>query len=142
MSNEQNKAIPQKLFIAMETNDQAALRELLAPNFMAYHYGSPDPINREELLQALSMYSVAFTDQEYTVKDQLAEGDRVTTRTTWEGTHSGEFMGLSPTGKRISASGIAISRIENGRIVERWIEIDQLGMLQQLGLVPSPQDAG
>lgn len=139
MTSEQNKAIPRQLFQAMETNDQGALKEVFAPNLKAHHYGSPDPLSREELLQALTMYAAAFTDQKYTVKDQLAEGDRVTTRTTWEGTHSGEFMGLPPTGKRISASGIAISRIENGRIVERWIEIDQLGMLQQLGLVPLPQ---
>jgi steroid delta-isomerase-like uncharacterized protein len=136
MTSEQMKAIPRRFFKAMETNDQTVLKEVLAPNFKAYHFGSPEPISREELLQALLMYEEAFSDQKYTIIDQVAEGDRVTTRTTWEATHSGEYQGLPPTGKRVLVSGIAISRIEDGQIVERWLEVDRLGWMQQLGLVP------
>jgi steroid delta-isomerase-like uncharacterized protein len=142
MTNEQNKAIPRRFFKAMETNDQTAMKELLAPYFKAYHFGSPDPISREELLMALSMYEGAFSNQKYTIIDQVAEGDRVTTRTTWEATHSGEYEGLPPTGKRVLVSGIAVSRIKDGQIVERWLEVDRLGWLQQLGLVPLPQPSG
>ena len=142
MTSEQHKAIPRSFFKAMETNDQSALLEILAPNFKAYQFGSSSPISREELLQALNMYEAAFTDQKYTIMDQIAEGDRVTTRVTWEATHSGVYEGLSPTGKRVLISGIAISRIENGQIVERWLEIDRLGWLQQLGIVPPPQPSG
>lgn len=142
MSSEQDKAIPRRFFAAFEINDQAALKEVLAPNFKAYHFGSPEPIRREDLLQSITMVHVAFSDQRYTIVDQVAEGDRVTTRTTWEATHSGEYQGLPPTGKRVLVSGIAISRIENGQIVERWLEIDRLGWMQQLGLVPSPQASG
>jgi steroid delta-isomerase-like uncharacterized protein len=138
MSAEQNKAIPRRFFKAMETNDQTALKEILATNFKAYHFGSPEPIRREELLQALSMYGEAFSDQKYTIIDQVAEGDRVTTRTTWEATHSGDYQGLPPTSKRILVSGIAISRIEDGKIAERWLEVDRMGWLQQLGLIPPP----
>jgi steroid delta-isomerase-like uncharacterized protein len=142
MTNEQNKAIPRRFFKAMETNDQATIREVLAPNFKAYHFGSPDPIGREDLLQALNMYKGAFSDQKYTIIDQVAEGNRVTTRTTWEATHSGDYESLPATGKRVLVSGIAISRIEDGRIVERWLEIDRLGWLQQLGIVPLAEPAG
>lgn len=138
MTTEQNKAVPRRFFKAMETNDQNALKELLAPNFKACHFGSPEPIHREDLLQVLAMYEGAFSDQKYTIIDQVAEGDRVTTRTTWEATHSGEFEGLPPTGKRVLISGIAISRVKDGQIFERWLEMDRLGMLQQLGLVPPP----
>jgi steroid delta-isomerase-like uncharacterized protein len=138
MTTEQNKAIPRRFFKAMENNDQTTLKELLAPNFKAYHFGSTEPILREDLLQVLTMYEGAFSDQKYTIIDQVAEGDKVTTRTTWEATHSGEYQGLPPSGKRVLVSGIAVSRIEGGRIVERWLEVDRLGWMQQLGLVPAP----
>ena len=74
MTSEQNKAIPRRFFKAMESNDQAAMKELLAPDFKAYHFGSPEPISREDLLQALNMYEGAFSDQKYTIIDQVAEG--------------------------------------------------------------------
>lgn len=138
MPTGQNKAIPRRFFKAMEANDQIALKELLAPNFKAYQSGSPEIIGREDLLQVLNMYQGAFSNQIYTIIDQVAEGDLVATRATWEATHSGEFQGLPPTGKRVLVSGIAISRIEDGQIVERWLEMDRLVMLQQLGLVPPP----
>ncbi len=142
MTTEELKAVPRRFFKAMETNDHAALMEILAPNFKFYQFGTSEPISREKLMQALTMYKSAFTDQKYTIIDQIAEGDKVTTRTTWEATHSGEYEGLAPTGKQVLISGIAISRIENGQIVERWLEIDRLGWLQQLGIVPPPQPSG
>lgn len=136
MNLEQNKTIPRRFFKAMETDDKTTITQLLAPNFKAYHSGSMIPIHREELLNVISVLKEAFTDQKYTIVDQIAEGDKVTTRTTWEATHSGEFQGLPATGKRILISGIAISRIKDGQIVERWLETNQLGLLQQLGLAP------
>lgn len=139
MTSEQIKAIPRQFFKALETNDQAALKEVLAPNLKAYHSGAPEPIRREELLQSIAMYHAAFSDQKYTIIDQIAEGDRVATRASWEATHSSEYQGLPPTGKRVLVTAVAISRIEDARIVERWLEMDQMGLLQQLGLVPPPQ---
>jgi len=136
MTNEQNKAIPRRFFKAMETNDQAAMMELLAPNFKQYPFGSSEPMSREVLLQTIAQYKEAFSDQKYTIIDQVAEGDKVTTRTTWEATHTGDYQGLPATGKRVLVGGIAISRIQNGKIVERWLSMDQMGMLRQLGLVP------
>ena len=138
MTSEQNKAIPRSFFKAFQTNDEAAMKEVLAPDFVGNHAGSPDPMNREALLQTIGMFSAAFSDQEYTIEDQIAEGDRVATRVTWRATHSGDFQGLAPTGKRIEMSGIAIERIKDGRIVERWLNHDQMGLMQQLGLVPPP----
>lgn len=138
MKTEDNKAIPRRFFKAFEANDRATLKEVLAPDFVAHHSGNPKPIGREELLQLIDTYKAAFSDQEYTIKDQIAEGDKVVTRTTWRATHSGEFQGLPATGKRIEIGGISVARIENGQIAERWVLIDQLSMMQQLGLVPPP----
>ncbi len=85
------------------------------------------------------MISAAFSNNHYTIEDQIAEGDRVATRVTWRATHSGDFQGHPPTGKQIEVSGIAIERRKDGKIVERWLNYDQLGVMQQLGLVPPPQ---
>ena len=75
----------------------------------------------------------------YTVEDVIAEGDRVVVRWTHAGTHSGSFLGIPPTGRSFDMAGIDIYRIENDRMAEHWHVVDQLTMLQQLGLVPSPE---
>jgi len=70
------------------------------------------------------------------IDEQLAEGDLVASRWTGRGTHQGELMGIPPTGKQVTVSGITISRVKNGKVVEEWSNWDTLGMLQQLGVVP------
>jgi predicted ester cyclase len=82
------------------------------------------------------MFSTAFSEIHYTVEDQVAEGDKVATRVTLRATHSGDFQGLPPTGKQIAVSGLTLERIRDGKIVERRVSFDQMGMMQQLGLVP------
>jgi predicted ester cyclase len=71
------------------------------------------------------------------VEDVLAEGDKLVTRWSARGTHNGEMVGIPPTGKQISVSGIAIDRFENGQSVEHWEVFDQVGLMQQLGVIPS-----
>jgi steroid delta-isomerase-like uncharacterized protein len=71
------------------------------------------------------------------IEDQVAEGDKVVTRWTATGTHKGELMGIPPSGKKVRVTGIAIDRLEDGKIVESWSSFDQLGMLQQIGAIPS-----
>jgi steroid delta-isomerase-like uncharacterized protein len=140
MTSEQNKAVARRFFEALGANDQATLKELLAPDFVAHHSATPGPLSREALLQGISMISAAFSDNHYTIEDQIAEGDRVATRVTWRAIHSGDFQGLSPTGKQVVVSGIAVERHKDGKIVERWVNHDQLGLIQQIGIVP-PQPA-
>jgi predicted ester cyclase len=76
---------------------------------------------------------------DFEVQDLIAEGDWVTARTIWRGTHSGEFQGVPPTGKQMAISAFIVERIRDGKMVEHWGLFDQLGMMQQLGLVPPPQ---
>ena len=81
------------------------------------------------------MYRQAFPDFRFTVEDQLAEGDRVATRWTWQGTHSGEFMGAAPTGKEVKITGMTIHWLRNGKIQEGWFNWDFLVELRQIGVV-------
>ena len=142
MSAEQNKAIVRRFFEAFGANDQAALKEVLAPDLVAYSHGTPDPQNRDMHLQGIHMWNAAFGDTHFTVEDQIAEGDKVATRVTMRAIHNrGDFQGLPPSGKQIETSGVTFERIKDGKIVERTVNSDWLGMMQQLGLVPPPQPA-
>jgi predicted ester cyclase len=77
----------------------------------------------------------------FTVEDIIAEGDKVVARLTARGTQQGEFMGIPPTGKRATVTAIDINRMVGGKSVEHWLEMDTLGLLQQLGVVPMPGQA-
>jgi steroid delta-isomerase-like uncharacterized protein len=84
----------------------------------------------------------AFPDYQYTVEDEITEGDRVVHRWTVRGMHEGEFQGMPPSGKQIEMTGITIFRIANGKLIEGWTNKDVLGMLQQLGAVPARDKLG
>ena len=80
----------------------------------------------------------AFSDFRHTIEDQVAEGDKVVTSIRGYGTHTGEFLGIAPTGKEVSMRGIAIHRIANGKLAEHWGRVDNVGLLIQLGAIPAP----
>lgn len=137
--SEQNKAIVRRFWKAFEANDQATLNEVLAYDLVAQVPGGHDPQNREMHLQGISMFNTAFSDRHFTVEELIAEGNLVATRTTLQGIHSGNFHGQPPTGKQITATGLTIERVEDGKIVERWFSFDVTRVLQELGLViPAP----
>jgi steroid delta-isomerase-like uncharacterized protein len=132
--------------IARRTSDELYSRgnldvvdEIYAPNAVAHDPNSPEEIRGPEAIKQLaSMFRSAFPDMQVTVEDQIAEGDKVVTRYTVRGTHQGELMGIPPTGNRMEQiTGIYMSRISGGKIVEEWYNYDALGMMQQLGLVPA-----
>ena len=85
-----------------------------------------------------TMYRTAFPDLHFTVEDQIAEGDMVANRVTARGTHQGEFMGIAPTGKQVTVTGITIDRIAGDKLEESWASWDFLGLMQQLGAIPEP----
>jgi steroid delta-isomerase-like uncharacterized protein len=91
----------------------------------------------EALKQFVASVYAAVPDIRFTIEDQVAEGDKLVTRWSCTGTHQGEFMGLAPTGKQVTTSGVTISRIVEGKFVEVRQETDALGLLQQLGAVPA-----
>lgn len=142
MSSEQNKAVVRRFFEGFEAGDEAAMKAVLAPDLVAYTHGAPGPQTREEMLQGIRMWNATFSDTRFEILEQIAEGDSVATRMIFRSTHSkAEFQGLSPTGKQIEMDGVTIERVKDGKIVERRVVSDWLGMMQQLGLVPPPQPA-
>jgi steroid delta-isomerase-like uncharacterized protein len=119
-----------------QTGDDGPMAALFAPDFVN-HIPSM-PANRDELLQALAGFRAAFPDLRVTLEDAFACGDKVADRMTWTATQTGPLMGMPPSGKRVSVGETHIARIAGGKIVERWGHWDALGMLQQVGAVPSP----
>jgi predicted ester cyclase len=91
--------------------------------------------------RCISVYRAAFPDARITVEKQLAEGDLVATRWIGRGTHEGELMGIQPTGKQVTVSGLTISRLEGDKIVEEFQNWDTFGTMQQLGAVPEMANA-
>jgi predicted ester cyclase len=109
--------------------------ETLSKGNMAYVDEIAEGAMAESLKRGATGLRSAFTDMHDQVQDQLAEGEKVVTRFTGGGVHRGVFMGVAPTGKTVTWTGISIDRFEAGKIVERWTEINILGVLQQLGAV-------
>jgi len=119
----------------------AFLDENFAPNWVNHH-GPAGPETLEEFKQRELKTFAAFPDLHITVEDVVAEGDMVTARWTLRGTHKGEFMGIAPTSKQVTIVGTGYIRLEGGKMVEDWTLHDALGMMQQLGVVPPPGQAG
>jgi len=112
--------------------------ELCGPDYVGHVSGTPGPVQgREALKQLTASYFAAF-DVDDTPEFLVAEGDMVVMRDTYRFKHKGEFQGIPATGKEASITGIDIYRIADGKIVEQWVEGDLLGLLQQLGVLPTP----
>ena len=138
---EQNKELVKREWEAWNKGDFEAFKELLAPDYAYYlPSGSTKPRSREEVIEIGKMLHNAFPDITFSIEGLIAEGDRVTVRFIYRGTHKGEFEGIPATGNEFEGSGISISRIENGKVVEQRKEIDALGMLQQLGMELKPKE--
>lgn len=109
--------------------------EVIATDFVAHTPASSDDLNGPEgVKQYFTSLHQAFPDIQFSVEDQVAEGDRVVARWIARGTHKGDFNGIPPTGKSITVSGITINRFADGAVVEGWMSLDELGLLQQLGV--------
>jgi steroid delta-isomerase-like uncharacterized protein len=139
-SEGENKAISRRADEELFNRGNLAVAEkLFAPDFV-YHDPAGEELSGPEDVKAYAaMLRAAFPDLHQTIEDQIAEGDKVAYRWTARGTHDGELMGIAPTGKRVEFTGIAVARLANGKIEEIWENYDALGMIRQLGVVPSPE---
>ena len=136
MSTEENKALLRRLFEEVWNQGKlGTVDELLATDYVL---NDPAQMVRgpEGFKAYVSAFRAAFPDMKATIEDQIAEDDRVVMRFTVHATHKGEFQGIPPTGKQVILSGIDIQRIVGGKIVENWVNLDALGLLQQLGVLP------
>ena len=136
---EANKEIARRILEGLFGEGRLELAdELVAPDALGHDPALPEPTRGPEgLKQAVAGYRGGFPDLTFRTEAQIAEGDLVTTRWTAVGTNTGEFWGAPPTGKQATVTGITIDRIVDGRIAESWTNGDALGLLQQLGMVPT-----
>ena len=138
--SEENKAIVRRQEEELFTQGNLdAADEIYAPNYVGHDPSNPEDIRGlEAAKQAAADYREAFPDLQVIIEDLIAEGDKVAARVRFSGTHQGELDGIAPTGRRVDCTGIVISRIEGGKIAEDWANFDDLGMMQQLGVIPKP----
>ena len=141
MSVEQNKEITRRLVEEVfNRGNLGVVDEIMAPNFVEHEELPPGiPRNREGALQLFGMLRSAFPDFKATIQDLIAEGDKVVVYMTWTGTQKGEFMGIPPSGKRMTVPVIDILRFDGDQVTEHWGLMDVMSMMQQLGAIPSPE---
>jgi steroid delta-isomerase-like uncharacterized protein len=139
MSAEENKAIARRGYEAINQNNLDALDEVVAPDITDHDPAPGQAPGLEGVKQWFSSMHTAFPDFRMNVEDMIAEGEKVVARVRLSGTHQGEFMGIDATGNRVTITGIDILRINaDGKIMERWGNFDDLGMMQQLGVMEPP----
>ena len=142
MSVEENKAISRRFVEGIfNKKNPDAIDEICSPDYIGHDPLPGMPPNLDGLKQFYAMGITAMPDYHSTIEDIIAEGDKVVQRFTGRGTHKGEFMGIPPTGKQVTIKGISIHRIANGKVVENWVTMDMLSVMQQLGVVPPPRQA-
>ncbi len=146
MSGEENKVLLQRAYEQIFNQGNLDQIEEFVSTDLVEHEAPPPGMEGLEGIEVLRQFVKvsrdAFPDLQFTVEDMIAEEDKVASRYTMRGTHQGEFMGVAPTGNRVEVTGIDIVRFEGGKIVEHWGNSDELGMMQQLGLVPEAGQAG
>jgi steroid delta-isomerase-like uncharacterized protein len=143
VSTEENKATVSRFFEEVFNKKNVAfIDEYIATDGFDHLLPPNMPPGREGAKQFIGMFLTAFPDLHAHMEDLVAEGDKVVSRTSYHGTNTGAFMGMPATGKAVSISGIDITRLAHGQSVEHWGQLDMLGLLQQLGVVPTPGQGG
>lgn len=141
--SEANKALVRReIEEVFNAGDLDACEEIYAPDYVGHEPTTPEGIKGVEGARRFAAtYREAFPDFHATIEDMFSEGGLVATRFTVRGAHEGDLEGIPSTGNRIEVSGIAISRVEGGKVAEDWTNFDALGLTQQIGAVPAEQPA-
>jgi steroid delta-isomerase-like uncharacterized protein len=136
MSPEENREVVQREVAFWNGHDADAVGEVYADSYVGHDPAGTHAGSLEQLKASAAAVFRAFPDFSLTADDVIVEGDMATKRWTGRGTHQGEWMGIPPTGAKIEVTGNNIFRIANGKIVECWAQMDALGLMQQLGVIP------
>ena len=139
VSAQENKALVRRAFEeGWNTGNLEVFDETPAPDHVLHDPSLPeDVVGLDGMKGFASEFLRAFPDLRFSIEDQVAEGDMVATRWTSSATHEGELMGIAPTGNRTGVSGVTVSRVSGGKIVEDWNNWDALGLMRQIGAIPS-----
>jgi predicted ester cyclase len=138
-----NKAVVRRLVEGFNAGKSAVYEELLAPSFVAHGPAPGTDTNRDQHKESMARLRTAFPDARVTIVEMLVDGDKVILRHTLSGTHTGKLQSpslgeIAATGKRMAITGIVIYRVAGGKITDRWSNMDDLGMLVQLGIITLP----
>ena len=135
-----NKAKVIRLYDELNHNNFDVIAEVMDPHFVAHGetmgLQAGDPDHLAAVVRGIQWAKWVFPDLYVSVNDVVGEGDRVAARLTWRGTVTQEVFGVPPNGQTIEWTGMAINRFENGKIVERWFNSDELGMMRGMGMLP------
>ncbi len=136
MSIAENKAMVRRVFeTAINSGDEAALDELLADDYVNHDMPAPAP-GAEGFKQVVGLFRAAFPDMRVTIEDEFADGDLAGTRGRFTGTHKGDFMGVPASGQPINVKYIDLWRVRDGKLAENWVQMDMIGLMQQIGAMP------
>jgi steroid delta-isomerase-like uncharacterized protein len=135
MDTNDNKRVALRLYELLNSGNVDAVGDLVTPDYLEHDPLPGQGTGREGAIDRFSMLVQGLSPR-FTIEDVIAESDKVVVRWTNEGTHTGSFLGIPPTGRSFTIGGIDIYRVQDGRLCEHWHQIDQLSMLGQLGLVP------
>jgi len=135
MSTEQNKSMLKRIFSELNKGNFNVIDEFFAEDFVDQYPAPGETPTKAGFKQFLAGTHKSFPDWRWSLEDILAEGDKVAYRFTMKGTDKGGYIGMPPTGKKVSLTGIGILRFANSKIVERWTIADAMTLLHQLGLV-------
>ena len=137
-----NEALMRKSFEEWNKGNPKFFLEATAPDYALYSpSNNPNPVSREDAVETVKVFWAGFPDIQFQIEELFSVEDRVIVRFVGRGTHTGEFMGIPATGKKIEVSAITIARIENGKVAEEWEELDMFGLLTQLGMEPRLKDS-
>jgi steroid delta-isomerase-like uncharacterized protein len=142
MSAERNRVIIGRAYDELwNERNVGVVDELVAEDFIN-HAAPPDrQRGRQSLKDVVRMFEGAFPDFRYEIEDVIAKGEKKAVRDVFRGTHRGDFMGIPATGNRVAMEAIHIYRMSGGKLAEYWVARNDLGMMQQLGVVRAPRQS-
>jgi steroid delta-isomerase-like uncharacterized protein len=132
-----NKAIHREFFKAFEQGDFNRLNELITADWVDHDAPPGTPLGIAGMKQLLPPFLEAFPGLHFEIGQQIAEGDKVVTQWTFHGTQQAPLFGIPASGKTVEMGGMSMIRVENGKIKEAWVRRDDMGMMQQLGVIPA-----
>jgi predicted ester cyclase len=135
-----NHELVTQLIDKVNAKDFGSLAELVHPDYVEHDLAPGQPPGIPGLQMVYGAFAAAFPDIRYTIEDLVAEDDLVVARGSIDGTNEGPFMGIPPTGRRMHWTATRMFRIRDGRIVEGWLNMDMVGMLVQMGVIPPPPE--
>ena len=137
MSNVENAVIAREFLTAIAAGDQAAFERVISPNWVNHDPSLPPFSGLAGVQQLSGIFRTAFPDIKMVFEDMLADGDKVAGRFVLTGTNTGSLMGMPPSGKSVNVTATGILQIQGGKVTETWVNLDTLGLMQQVGAIPA-----